>query len=600
MPASKTTDMPMPAPQEPDNPPPRLDSRITYAGAEARALLVDQTASLDAPGAPEWTRIKQNASRTVYRGKIARKDIYLKHFHGQSFFHRLAGMLGISGAARELYYAQYLRSAGVETPEPLAASSRQPQWCATLAVENALPGDQWHSQKLADGNAGKQAIASATTALAKLVARMHGAGVIHRDLHLGNVLVVQQDQTARLVLTDLHRLKRRMHLSRLSRTANLAQLLHDRRDTTTRTQRLRFLKHYLAQSGARGTLRGWEFLITQMARRHTRKHHAHRDRRITGKNRYFTDVSLPNRWKGHVVLASKHRPPGSTAADQVLTTEQWTRVLSQGTRLLEGDGVEIIKDSPSGQVVRRRLKIGEIELDVHIKRPRRKRPWKIVLDCLRPSRSLRAFRIGHQLMTRGVNTALPLAAVERRIGPFLTDSILITETVPASHLNQFLHVRLAHVADPQLAGLSQAKQESIARNVLSSLGHMVRRLHDNNLVHRDLKSGNILVHWTLADGPRVVLIDLDGIKRVAHISMRQRFQGLMRLNVSLLECTSVSHAGRLRMLLGYLRHPGAGRIHFKPYWRVLQQWSAKKLNQQITSRRKRQRKGKRGSGRATV
>jgi len=588
----------MPASQKPDNPPRTNDTRIAYAGAEARALLADRTASLDAPREPDWTQVKQNASRTVYRGKVGDRDIYLKHFHGQSFFHRVARMLKVSHASREIYYAQYLRQAGVETPEPLAASSGQPEWYATVAVENALPGDQWHSQQLAAGDAGQQAIDHATTAMAELVARMHAAGVIHRDLHLGNILVAQQAGAPRLVLTDLHRLKRRMRLSRFARTANLAQLLHDRRDTTTRTQRLRFLKHYLAQSGARGTLRGWEFLIDQMARRHTRKHHAHRDRRVTGKNRYFTDVTLPDHWKGHVVLASKHRPPGSTAAGQVLTAEQWTEVLSRGPSLLEGDGVEVIKDSPSGRVVRRRLKIGRLELDVHIKRPRRKRSWKILFDCLRPSRPLRAFRIGHKMMTRGVDTALPLAAIEKRIGPFLTDSILITETVPASHLNQFLHVRLAHVADPQLAGLSEAKQESIARNVLSSLGHMVRRLHDNNLVHRDLKSGNILVHWTLSDGPSVVLIDLDGLKRVAHISMRQRFQGLMRLNVSLLECTSVSHAGRLRMLLGYLRRPGAGRIEFKPYWRVLQQWSARKLNQQITSRRKRQRKRQRNSRRA--
>jgi hypothetical protein len=51
----------------------------------------------------------------------------------------------------------------------------------------------------------------------------------------------------------------------------------------------------------------------------------------------------------------------------------------------------------------------------------------------------------------------------------------------------------------------------------------------------------------------------------------------------------------MRMLLGYLRRPGCGRINFKPYWRVLEQWSASKLDQQIRSRRKRQKAARRPS-----
>ncbi|MCP4374676.1 MAG: phosphotransferase [bacterium] len=593
------TDRPMSAPHKPDNLTDARNKRVTYANTEARELLCDQINSMDAPSDENWTLVKRNSSRSVYRGTVGQTDIYLKHFHGRSLSHRIARILGISQAARELYYAKYLTDSGVETPRPLAASKGKPEWYAAQAVENAVPGDQWHEMQLNSGHAGQREINHATIELAGLVGRMHDSGVIHRDLHCGNILVTTRKNTTKLILTDLHRLKRKMRLSRLARTANLAQLLHDRRNTTTRTQRLRFLKHYLTQCGLRGTLRGWELMVDQMARRYTRKHHAHRDRRINGKGRYFTTVSLDNHWKGLAILASKHRPPGSVATDHVFTCQQWKEVLSRGESLLEGDDVEVIKDSPSGRVVRRRLKVGDVELDVHIKRPRRKRAWKAILDCLRPSRSLRAFRIGHQIMTRGVDTAVPLAAIEKRVAGFLTDSILITETVSALHLNQFLHVRLSHVTDPQLADLSQTRQETIARNVLDNLGLMVRRLHDNNLVHRDLKSGNILVHWTIEDGPNIVVIDLDGLKRVARISMRQRFQGLMRLNVSLLECTSVSHTGRLRMLLGYLRRPGIGRIQFKPYWRVLQQWSAKKLSQQITSRRKRQRKRHRKTQRSS-
>lgn len=83
-------------------------------------------------------------------------------------------------------------------------------------------------------------------------------------------------------------------------------------------------------------------------------------------------------------------------------------------------------------------------------------------------------------------------------------------------------------------------------------------------------------------------IDLDGLKRMPILTARRRLQGLMRLNVSLLNCPVVNRAGRLRMLLGYLRRPGMGRIEFKTSWRVLEDWSARKLRGQISSRRRRQ------------
>jgi hypothetical protein len=69
----------------------------------------------------------------------------------------------------------------------------------------------------------------------------------------------------------------------------------------------------------------------------------------------------------------------------------------------------------------------------------------------------------------------------------------------------------------------------------------------------------------------------------------------MRLNVSLLKCPVVNRAGRLRMLLGYFRRPGRGPINFKAYWRVLEDWSARKLRRQILSRRKRQKAARRPS-----
>ena len=268
--------------------------------------------------------------------------------------------------------------------------------------------------------------------------------------------------------------------------------------------------------------------------------------------------------------------------------QDWHDILRYPEKLLDDDGkIEIIKDTASGKVLRRTLRIAGRDIDVYIKRRQRKYRWKVLVDCLRTARSIRSFKLGHALLTRRIATALPLAALERRIGPLLLDSILITETVHGARLDRFLNTWLTSKNDPSLP-LSCAQQHQLAQEVLWQMGRLLQRLHDNSFHHRDLKSQNMLVQWSAGEKPEIVLVDLDGLRRVLHLTSRQRFQGLMRLNVSLLRCPVVNHAGQLRMLLGYLRRPGSGRIHFKPYWRVLENWSQRKLRQQIRSRRKKQ------------
>ena len=532
--------------------------------------------------------VKRNVSRTVYRGRIGDQEVYLKHFHSRSLLGRLARLLGVSKARQELRNSQHLQANGIPTTIGLAALCHNGvEWFATRAVPQAEPADVWHARMLKSGAAGRRPIARALKQLAELVARMHSAGVLHVDLHCGNVLVRTRGERPKLVLTDLHRICRRRRVSRRARSANLGLLLHDRADFTTRTQRLRFLKHYLRAAGVAGSLRGWAMTIEDFARRHTRRQHAHRDRRVMGSNKYFRRIRPAKHWRGHVILASKWKMAGARAADLVLTGEMWQEVLADPSALLDKTAGEVVKDSNSSLVISRRLRVGAHEIDVHVKYARRKRPWKIILDCFRPARATRAFHLGHMLLTRRIPTALPLAAIERRIGPVLLGSILITETVHGLETSQFLNRWLAWPRQGR-AELDEAQKRMLARDVLGRLGRLMHRLHDCSMAHRDLKASNMLIRWDQESAPEVALIDLDGLRHTRLLTARQRFQGLMRLNVSLLECPAVNRAGRLRMLLGYLRSAAAEYSNYKPYWRALEQWSARKLRQQIRSRRQRQ------------
>jgi len=561
--------------------------KVVFADDDAAALLAEHLDELGAPSAPGWRQVKQNVSRTVYRGHIGAREIFLKHYHRRSPAHRIARRLGISDAAREMRFMRYLASRGVGTAAPLARMcANGVEWLATAGVADAEVATQWHRRQLELGRDGRMRIQRGIVALAGMTGRMHRAGVVHRDLHCGNILIRDGDDGPDMVLMDLHRAGRRRRLSRRARAANLAQLLHDRYNDTTRTERLRFLKHYMAAAEAEGSIRGWELLIEHFARRHARRQYRSRDRRITKRNRYFWPVKLPGGWRGHVVLASKRNVAGSRAGRITFDVSDWLAALSDPTSLLSTEGAEVVKHSRSSLVLRRLLKVGPHVLDVHVKRRRRKQAWKILLDCFRPARSIRAFKLGHSLLTRQITTALPLAALERRAGPFLLDHILVTETVEGVMLNQFLNTWLS--SGKGVAPLDAPRRRRLAQDVLCQLGRVVQRLHDNNFAHRDMKASNMVVQWSGDSIPQIFLIDLDGLRPRRRLGARTRFQGLMRLNVSLLECPSVTHSGRLRMLLGYLRRPGAGRINYKPYWRVLERWGAKKLRQQIKSRRRRQ------------
>jgi tRNA A-37 threonylcarbamoyl transferase component Bud32 len=565
---------------------------VRFTDADARQqiepLLTD-------PSGDRWSVVKHNVSRTVYRREASGSTgvLYLKHFHSRSLLHRLQRRIGLSETRCEMRFSSYLSANNVPVPKVLATYNRTgTEWMVSEGIEPSVPADKWHADQSVAGNTD---IRAATIALAELVGRMHACGVLHRDLHCGNVLVRTVESAGRfdgLVLMDLHRMLRRRRLSRRSRAANLAQLFHDRRLWTTRSQRIRFLRHYLRAAGAEGTLRGWIRLIELFANRHTRRLYAQRDRRIFATNRYFARMSVAGR-RTHVILASKRSLPGSETCEHTFTTEDWSKALADPDALFTGDDIKIIKDSASSYIVQRRLRVGQRDIDVYVKRPRRKRAVRWVTDLFRPSRSLRSFYLGHALLGRHIYTALPLAAMEKRRWGFLVDSILITEQVHGLHLNKFLNRYL----DGEQTDGSRIEKRRLARQVLRKLGQLLRRLHEERFAHRDLKASNLLVHWDNHpdQAPEVILVDLDGVNSVRRVTRRQQFRGLMRLNVSLLECPVVNHAGRLRMLLGYLRSPGTGRINFKPYWRLLQNWSTRKIRRQITSRQRRQKAQRRTS-----
>lgn len=568
-------------------------SAVIYADSAARAELapwVDQLSRPETNAGAE--RLRYIAPRSVWRAKAGGKTYLIKQFHSTNLWHRLGELIAGPESRRELRRSERLRKRGVPVVAVLAAGADgTTAWTISRSEESACPLESWHDDLLArPERPDRKAERLVMDRLADLLARMHDAGVRSGDLRTAAFQIAGPPENPDLALVDLHRVGFTFGVGRGDRARDLAKLMHDRLHATNRTQRLRFLRRYLQASHAGGTLRGWAVMVEHFAKARAKSVLAEQDRRILRANKYFASLSLPNHWKAHVLLTGKRLPEPTALHDAAFAADQWRAALADPRALLVAPDAEVVKDEDSSLIVRRRLRIGSRDVDVYIKRTRRMSHFKGLADMLRRGRSIRAFLLGHMLLHRRIPTATPLAAMERRVGPLLLDGVLITETVqPAERLNRFVEAWLGRDATRQ-RGIDSENQRRLARDLLVQLGRLLRRLHHAGFAHRDLKASNVLVSWRRCGPPQVVMIDLDGLSRRRSVSRRRRFQGLMRLNVSLLECTSVNHAGRLRMLLGYLRRPGSGRINFKPYWRELERWSSRKLGQQIASRRRRQKR----------
>jgi len=166
---------------------------VRYIDADAHQLLEPILSETNGQASLKCTLVKQSVSRSVYRCQYQSEQsskgvFYLKKFHSPTLIHRLQRLLGFSDSLSEMQFGKYLLQQGIPVPRVLARYSRNgSDWLIMEAVEPSVPADKWFEEQLARGNFA--AIRAANIALARHIGRMHACGVIHCDLHCGNILI---------------------------------------------------------------------------------------------------------------------------------------------------------------------------------------------------------------------------------------------------------------------------------------------------------------------------------------------------------------------------------------------------------------------------
>ena len=275
-------------------------------GWEQRLRACDPIDWFDLAGDARAVAVKANPNRQVWRVQFADNLLYAKVFLQGNWFDRLRRLFRKPGALAEWRAGQFAESAEVPGVRFVACGFRARGLAGTESVPisdgaqgaKALPEAWARAQQADDPTEQRQAVSALALAIARLLARAHRVGFLHRDGHPGNILIRGADaQSLSALYVDLYGATLGAATTDRKAAANVAQLDQWFQRHASRTTRLRFLKDYLTERFGEGgaltpALRRWAAMIEQAGRRNAAVLYAQRDRRIRGRGSYFTTMSL--------------------------------------------------------------------------------------------------------------------------------------------------------------------------------------------------------------------------------------------------------------------------------------------------------------------
>lgn len=194
-------------------------------------------------------------AETLYnkRNKISRftdpileRDIAVKEFHLEKKYDQLRFRFLDSKAVRSLKIARALQEIGLLTPEPLAVIEKRAEnkeIIYSYYITNYLNYD-FNLLDIAKkmDHPERYKVAELMPQLAAELKRMHAAGIVHNDLHAGNILVKNFSNQPEIFYIDLNRGRIKTDLARKEKIADLKRL-----KLTTHEQKI-FLKEYAGKN----------------------------------------------------------------------------------------------------------------------------------------------------------------------------------------------------------------------------------------------------------------------------------------------------------------------------------------------------------------
>jgi tRNA A-37 threonylcarbamoyl transferase component Bud32 len=469
------------------------------------------------------TLVKDRHYRQVWRFEHDGVAYYLKFYPKGGAREQFRRFFRGSQAVSEFTRLQWLQKAAIPAPRAVAVmmgfklNDEIGDVVILEAIEPSIPLDQILLEAQMRGERLPNHLELARQVVS-IVEQLGKAKLGHEDLHLGNFLL----HNNKLYLLDAYAVR-----ANGMRLRDLMLLAHSCRRFATTTD----------------LIRGWETLAPDVIPPTTNTVSRTLWKRflqsVTSDNRYFGKLN-DRGWDGVYCKRNKYGYRWSQASQMEICEQDWQREWPILVEKIEKDQLQVIKRSRSGDVMRATVTLGGKEINVIVKRPRRRYWYRYLNEIGRGSRPYRAWKKAWNLIVRGLPTAWPLLMMEKRQFGYVVDAVLISEQIPGVTL-----------AACRLDEIHPAQRELL----LHRTGHILRAIEKFGFSHFDAKASNWIVLDDQKLGPMPVLIDVDGIRRRNWIAL-----GITRLLRSMRENPQYSPADSLALCQGYAPFARSGEI----------------------------------------
>jgi len=490
-------------------------------GAVSESLIGRLTSAAPQPGT---TVIRENLIRASFLVKTDSRDcpeLFVKRYKTGGLSDALKYLLLPSKARTEWRALNLFEARGLPCPKAIAFSEKKTAGVlrdAFLVTRSLAPAPALNEyvERTPPAPETRREI---TCALARLVQKLHARGVYYRDLHAGNILIRHRSGSAPdLFFIDLHRAKFPPALFQWMQVRDIAQLCNSL--PATAADSARFFLAYTQAAGMSGRRsRAFRKLIqAKRAELEARRIRSRSKRCLRNSTVFEKKASWRETYFGR-------RDFGRAAAENAIALHAVQR---------ETDLERAVKQT-SKSVLTRHVIEGHIPFCV--KGYQYLGPLYAVKSLFRKSRAVKSWTAAHGLLVRGIDTPLPLAVVEKKWGPFILESFLVTRWLTGVlELNEYLQ-------HTPLQGRKHA--------FIKALALAMRAVHDKGIYHGDLKSNNILVEDLGPEGWRFYFIDLDRVSFTRRVLFQERANNLAQSNASV--TGSISAKARLLFFRFYAK-----------------------------------------------